>query len=159
MHELSLDLTHISLGELTIKSGTPLNTVLIDERLQKLGFSLLHDRKEQLVRDLKELVSKVYSGNFDFDNNFSFSRLASKTFNLSYENISAIFLTAENITLEKFILQQRIEKTKDFLANTNKTLSDISFSLGFSSVSHLSTQFRRLTGLTPSAYKKAKGNP
>ena len=158
MQDLSLEVTQISLGEVTIKSGPPLNSSLVEERLQNLGFSLLHDRKEHLVREIKKLVEKVYSGSFDFKINFSFSGLAVENLKLAYETISGIFLTAENITLEKFILQYRIEKTKSFLANTNKTLSDISFALGFSSVSHLSKQFKSLTGLTPSAFKELAWN-
>ena len=158
MQDLSLEVTKISLGEVTIKSGTPLNSNLVEERLQNLGFSLLHDRKELLVRDVKKLVEKVYSGSFDFNIHFSFSGLAVENFKLAYETISAIFLTVESTTLEKFILQYRIEKTKSFLANTNKTLSDISFALGFSSVSHLSKQFKSLTGLTPSAFKESASN-
>jgi AraC family transcriptional regulator len=158
MNDLSLDVTQISLGEVTIESGTHLDTSLVDVRLQNLGFSLLHDRNERLVQDIKKLVEKVYSGSFEFEINFNFSRLAVENFNLAYETISAIFLNAENTTLEKFILRYRIEKTKGFLANSNRTLSDISFALGFSSVSHLSKQFKSITGMTPSAYKESVRN-
>ncbi|HTE27788.1 helix-turn-helix domain-containing protein [Flavitalea sp.] len=154
LQDLSLAVSQISLGEAIIETGTPINYRLVDERLQNLGFSLLQNRKERLVHELKELVEEVYSGKFVFEPNFNFSRLAIDKLNLAYENISTIFLTVENTTIEKFILQYRIEKTKSLLTTTNKTITDISFALGFSSVSHLSKQFNSITGLTPSAFKE-----
>lgn len=157
LQDLSLAVSQISLGEVILKSGTPLNYQLVEERLEILGFSLLQDRKERLVREVKELVEEVYSGKFVFETNFNFSRLALEKLNLAYESISTIFLKVENTTIEKFILQYRIEKTKSLLTSTNKTLTDISFALGFSSVSHLSKQFKSITGLTPSAFKELPG--
>jgi AraC family transcriptional regulator len=153
LQDLCMDLDEISLGEVTLKPGSFLNVSLLEERLQRIGFSLLHVRNEKVVQDLKALIENVYSGSFDFHNHFNFARLAAEKLNLSYETISGIFINLENITVEKFVLQYRIEKAKELLAKTNKTLSDISFALGFSSTSHLSKQFKQITGLNPSAFR------
>jgi AraC family transcriptional regulator len=73
-----------------------------------------------------------------------------------YDSISMIFSIAENMTLEKYIIEYRIEKIKEFLAYSEDTLADISFKLGFSSVAHLSRQFKQQTGMTPSFFKQLR---
>jgi AraC family transcriptional regulator len=152
-----LEVEEIHLGEVIFSSNIELpDATFFEKLLAPLGLSLLEDRKLRLIKEIKSLVSKVYNGQFDFPNRFRFSELVSQELGKDYDSISMIFSIAENMTLEKYIIEYRIEKIKEFLAYSEDTLADISFKLGFSSVAHLSRQFKQQTGMTPSFFKQLR---
>jgi AraC-like DNA-binding protein len=156
LEALGLTIAHIELGAITILSTTPPNLPLIAEKLAPLGFSILEDKNQQIAKSIKILVETVYSGEFDFPQNFRFSKWVSEKLYRPYDTLSAIFSTAEGITLEKYIIAYRVEKIKELLVYTHATLSDIAFRLGFSSEAHLSRQFKAQTGLNPSYFIKIR---
>ena len=153
LENIGLHPTEISLGEVSFAATEIAALPLIQERLKPLGFSLVEDKRVKLVKDVKMLVEKVYSGDFDFPVRFRFSALAAESLQKDYDAISTIFSSVENITVEKHIIDFRIEKIKEFLVYTPQTLADIAFRLGFSSVAHLSRQFKIVTGFNPSHFK------
>lgn len=153
---LGLEITHIALGAVTVASETPPDRRLIEEKLSDLGFSLLEDKQQKLVEQIKALVATVYSGEFDFPANFRFSKYAADQLNRSYEILSSSFSAAEEMTLEKYIIAYRTEKIKELLIYTHARLSDIAYRLGFSSEAHLSRQFKAQTGLNPSHFIKLR---
>jgi AraC family transcriptional regulator len=155
---LGIEVTEVDLGEVTLLSPSETDESLIEERLKSLGFSLLRDKRLKLVKDTKALVAEVYSGGFDFPNGFRFSALAAERLHTNYDGISAAFSAVEQTTLEKYIIDFRIEKIKELLVYTDHSLADIAFALGFSSVAHLSRQFKNCTGLNPSYFKEIKSN-
>jgi YesN/AraC family two-component response regulator len=157
LREIGFEVKSIGLGEVTIISPDP-NADLdkVEERLERLGFSLLEDKKEKLVKEIKELVSKVYSGEYDFPEKFRFSDLIERQCIKTYDAISAAFSSQEGVTLEKYILNYRVEKVKELLLYSNQSLADISFNLGFSSVAHLSRQFKNQTGLTITHFREVR---
>ena len=145
------------LGEVTVlTSSRAIETARIAEKLAPLGFQLLEDRKVKTVDAIRELVKEVYSGNFDFPYNFRFSDLLSQRLQKEYDSLSALFSLLEHKTLERYIIDYRIERIKEFLVYTSSTLSDIAFRLNYSSVAHLSRQFKQYTGLNPSHFKEIK---
>ena len=147
---------NIALGEVALDKGKmPIDIGKIEEKLEQFGFSLLEDRKEKLVRTVKTLVAEVYSGNYDFPDGFRFSDLLKERWN-SYEAVSDAFIALEKKTIERYLIEYRINKVKEYLVYTNKTLSEIAFRLNFNSVAHLSAQFKQHTGLTPSHFKEVK---
>ena len=156
--ELGLEVSEVDLGEVTLISSLEIKETLLAERLGLLGFSLLHDKRLKLSKDTKALVAEVYSGNFDFPYDFRFSVLAAKRLHTNYDSISATFSDIEQTTVEKYIIDFRINKIKELLVYTNNTLSEIAFALGFSSVAHLSKQFKSYTGLNPSHFKEVQSN-
>jgi AraC family transcriptional regulator len=157
LEELGLRPEAITLGEIIFSAtGNNLDTLLLDHKLKPLGFTLLEDKKEKLVKETKGLIAEVYGGNFDFPTRFRFSKLAARRLQKDYDIISAAFSAIENTTLEKYIIDFRIEKVKEFLVYTPQTLGDISFRLGFSSVAHLSRQFKEITGINPSYFKSIR---
>ena len=156
LEDLGVEVVEVGLGEIRLMSHPEINESLIDERLKLLGFSLLQDRRLKLLKDAKALVAEVYSGRFDFPNSFRFSALATERLSSNYEAISAAFTLIEQKTLEKYIIDYRINKIKELLVYTDHTLADISFALGFSSVAHLSKQFKGCTGLNPSYFRQIK---
>ncbi len=158
--DLRISVADVKLGEVTILTALSSRDVdLIEERIGLLGFALLHDKNKKLIQDVKELVQKVYSGHYDFADGFRFSDLVASVFQKDYETTSKNFSRSEGITLEKYIIQTRIEKVKEYLLyHSSETLAGIAFKLGFTSAAHLSGQFKTETGLTPSHFKKDASN-
>ncbi|MBZ4192635.1 helix-turn-helix domain-containing protein [Niabella beijingensis] len=157
MQELQIPVTRIGLGEVitrSLLSGPDMEAV--QKELAHLGFTLLENKKFRMVREVKALVDHVYSGSYDFGNNFKFSGLASKQLNRDYKAISSVFNELEQTTIEQYIIEYRIEKVKELLVYTEDTLSDIAFRLGFSSAAYLSRQFKFLTGLNTSHFKEVR---
>ena len=109
-----------------------------------------------MIKEVKQLVEEVYSGDYDFPENFRFADLVNERWNNNYEFVSDTFIALEKKSLERYIIEYRISKVKEFLVYTNLTLSDIAFKLNFTGTSHLSAQFKQVTGLTPSFFKEIK---
>ncbi|WP_143305774.1 helix-turn-helix domain-containing protein [Chitinophaga vietnamensis] len=156
---LHIPVTEVHLGAVTtITTLTPAHLEQVQEQLSRLGFSLLEDKRIQLVRRVKALVADVYAGNYDFPEDFRFSDLVLKKMHQDYKRVSSIFSAVEGITLEKYIIAFRIEKVKEMLVYSDASLSDIAFRLNYSSAQHLSGQFKSQTGLNPSYYKEIKAS-
>ena len=159
LEAIGLSTQKVELGEVTVISAKEtVDTDLVAEKLLPLGFQLLEDRKLALVKKLKELVAEVYSGSYDFPHHFRFSDLVVKKLSKDYDSVSSLFALVEHKTLEQYIIGYRVEKIKEFLVYSTSTLSDIAFQLNYSSVAHLSRQFRQVTGLTPSHFRNIRKN-
>lgn len=155
--DLDIPVANISLGEATTVSALSVPDIAaLGKSLSALGFELLEDRKTKLVRDIKMLVEQVYSGNYDFPDHFRFSDVVVRTLNRDYDTVSSIFSAAEATTLERYIMEYRIEKAKELLVYTDETLADMAYRLGFSSAAHLSRQFKATTGLNTSWFKEIR---
>lgn len=147
----------VELGEVTVISSNHSETTrIVQESLGPLGFQLLEDKKAKTLNELKNLVAEVYSGSYDFPNQMRFSDVVASRLHKDYDTLSALFSLHEQKTLERYIMDYRIEKIKEYLVYSSLTLSDIAFRLNFSSVPHLSRQFKQYTGLTPSHFKQIK---
>lgn len=157
LEQLGMEPVQISLGQVTvITAGQLFETKVIEEKLAPLGFKLLEDKKVKTINEIKRLVAHVYSGEYDFPEHFRFSDLIVDTFHKDYDKLSALFSLVEKQTLEKYIIDYRIGKIKEFLVYTSLTLLDIAIRLNYSSVAHLSRQFKQYTGLNPSHFKEIK---
>lgn len=119
--------------------------------LQKLGFELLDNSRTQQIEKIKSIV--INHIHHLGDDKFIFSEIIAKELHKEYSQLSQLFSETEGITIEQYIIRQKIEKTKELLANNEMNLSEIADKLGYSSVAHLSTQFKKVTGLTPSGFK------
>lgn len=121
--------------------------------LKETGFELLDDQKRQLIERVKNLlIQKVQSGYVE--EHFSVSRFISEKIYKDYSSVSKLFSEVEGITIEQFFILQKIEKTKEWLMYNEYSLSQIAFNLGYSSTQHLSNQFKKLTGMSPSHFKQ-----
>ena len=151
-NEITVD--DIGLGEATV-SYDPEKTDLdmIADLLQEDGFELLMDKDMQLIEQIKSAVIDLVHHS-TFNAMVRNSDYLVEKFNLSYQYISSIFSKEENITLEKYIILQKIEKAKELIQYGELTLSEIAFMMGYSSVQYLSTQFKTVTGVSVSEYKK-----
>ena len=137
-----------------------LSNPLIDDQLKSitanlnmLGFEILNDKVKKTIEEIKNLLrAKVQSG--DIEESFSLTEFLTKKLNKEYTQVSRLFSEVECITLEQFFILQKIEKVKEWLVYDELTLSEIAWRLRYSSVAHLSAQFKKVTGFTPSLFKK-----
>ncbi len=150
---------NVSLGEAVInldKKQVDLNR--IRNVLVENGFDLVDDRNSRIIEKVKVLlIDKIHHRNDELEK-FSFSKYLSNELGVNYSHLSSVFSSCEGTTIEKFIIQQKIEKVKELLTYDEFTLSEIAYKLGYSSVQHLSNQFKQVTGLSPSYFKKIKEN-
>ena len=158
LENLKLKPLKVSMGEAELSKQPSVKQMQqLNSRLLQLGFEILDDKKQKQIEKIKSLlIKKVQSG--DVEEHFSISEYLSNALHKDYSYISRLFSEVEGITVEQFFILQKIEKVKEWLVYGELNLSEISFRLGYSSVAHLSAQFKKITGLTPSHFKKL-GNP
>ena len=144
----------VSMGEVELsKPATGKQLHNLNVRLKELGFELLDNQKQKQIEKIKTLlIKKVQSG--EVEEHFSITSYLIKALNKDYSYISRLFSEVEGITIEQFFILQKIEKVKEWLVYGEFNLSEISYQLGYSSVAHLSAQFKKVTGLTPSHFKR-----
>src|SRR5574343_289449 len=142
----------VKLGEVVIeKDLNDADQELLKSKLNAQGFELLDDNKKQQIEKIKSIVIE-HIHHLD-DAKFHFSEIISHQLNKEYSQLSKLFSTTEGITIEQFIILQKVEKVKELLVYDQLNLSEIAFKMGYSSVAHLSSQFKKTIGLTPTQFK------
>lgn len=121
--------------------------------LSNSGFQLLDDRKLILVEKVKQQIINMVCHIEKFPK-IKTSAFLSQKFNVDYNYLSKLFSEATGLSIEHFIIQQKIERVKELLLTNEHSISQISYLLNYSSSSHLSKQFRKVTGYSPSTYKE-----
>jgi AraC-like DNA-binding protein len=151
--ENKIGTSYVKLGEVELKKNLSNKQVQkISDDLQKVGFELLDDQKIQLIERIKTLlIEKVQTGNIE--EHFSIEKFLSVNIFKHYSSLSKLFSEVEGITIEQFFILQKIEKIKEWLIYDELSLSQMAFDLGYSSSQHLSSQFKKLTGMTPTEFK------
>lgn len=150
---------HIQLGEITFKDAlSDAQIALLKKGLSAHGFEVLDDRKAMIIEKVKNIIVSIIHGTDAIELKRNFSDIIAQQIPVDYNYISSIFSTTEGITIEQFIILQRIERVKELLVYNELSLSEIAYKLGYSNVQHLSTQFKKVTGLTPSHFKLVKEN-
>lgn len=124
-------------------------------KLGKIGLELIDSRIGEIIEKIKQLVIKKARNEVD-DNekNIKLSTYLSSRIHQEYTSLSKLFSDTEGRTIENFFIMHRIEKAKELLVYGQLSLSEIAFELDYSSVAHLSSQFKKITGLTPSHFKE-----
>lgn len=158
LEKLDYKVEKIELGEVVITSDKKkFQLDEIKKSLEQNGFELIDSRNANIIERVKILIIKLI--NHNSIENQSDINLHDKIINeagLSYQYVSSLFSSMEGITIEKFIIHQKIEKVKELIVYDELTLSEIAYRLGYSSVQHLSNQFKKVIGLSPSYFKKLK---
>ncbi len=156
LEELALNYTRVDLGEIElseiISDG---QFVQLKEDLHQFGFELLDDKKSSIVTQIKSCIIKYIHSDDEAIINKKLSVLLSEKLGADYNYLSALFSSIETVTIEKYVILQRIERAKELLDYNELNINEIAFKLGYSSVQHLSQQFKKITGLTPSQYKQS----
>ena len=153
LEKLGLKPLLVELGEVTLAENiSSEDKIKIAERLTHFGFELLADKKTQIAEQIKTaIINLVHYTKEPLKINLSV--YLSEQLKLEYTSLSSIFSEMENQTIEKYFIAQKIEKAKEMLTYGELTLSEIAYQLNYSSVAHLSAQFKKVTGITPSVYK------
>ena len=158
LEKLDYTIKKIELGEVVLTSDKKkFQLDKIKKSLEENGFELIDSRNANIIERVKILIIKLIHHNST--ENQSDINLHDEIINeagLSYQYVSSLFSSMEGITIEKFIIHQKIEKVKELIVYDELILSEIAYRLGYSSVQHLSNQFKRITGLSPSYFKKLK---
>lgn len=156
LDKLGIEPTDVQLGEVTLEKE--LNTQdkeKISKALVSLGFEMIDDKKSRLIEQIKTIIiDLVHHKDNETKTNLS-DVLSSKLFH-DYNNLSNLFSEVEGTTIEKYFIAQKIEKVKELLVYDELSLSEIAFRLNYSSVAYLSNQFKKVTGLSPSHFKKIR---
>ncbi len=160
LEKLNVKTLSIALGEVvTIKNKTELPLQKISEILKENGFELIEDSKAKTIELIKkEIISAIQQYEKIDLEKINFSKFLSDSTSKDYHYLSSLFSKTEGITIEHYIILQKIEKTKEFIKYNELTLSEISYKLGYSSVQHLSRQFKNVTGMTASQFKNNQNN-
>lgn len=153
LEKLGLEVRDIKLGEARVKAND-ISLAKIQKALEENGFELLEDKHAILIDRIKTIIIELTHHNRSGKIKGNFSDYLSKETGKDYHFLSHLFSSTEGITIEKYAIHQRIEKAKELLMYGELTLSEISYELDYSSVGHLSSQFKQVTGMSPSAFKK-----
>lgn len=156
------------------KSGMPYDSVMLGEidfgdhqlepnsinklkqDIESFGFELLDDKNSQLIEKVKQEILNYTSNHLISEKKINLSAFLKQQIDFDYNYISNLFSSIAGFTIEYYVIQLKIEKVKEMLFYNELTLSEIADQLGYSSVAHLSKQFKKVTGMTPSHFKKLK---
>ena len=147
----------VELGKAELKDPwTDADRQRIKTILTEAGFELIDDKKSRIIEKIKTLIIELIHYQKEKAQHMNHSDFIAGEIGYDYAYLSNLFSSVEGTTIEKYIIYQKIEKAKELLVYDELSLSEIAIELGYSSVQHLSSQFKKITDLTPSHFKKIK---
>ncbi len=151
---LGLDVIDVQLGKAVLVKQ-PQNLNKLNHSLRQNGFELLEDKNAKIVESIKsKIIELIYTDGLE-EMNINLSGYLSDHLGRDYSSLSKLFSDVESITIEKFFILHKVERVKELMVYNELNLSEIAYRLGYSSVQHLSNQFKKTTGLSPSHFKKS----
>lgn len=156
LEKQNINFKKVELGEITVVDKVEANRLKqFKENIEQLGFELIDDKKSKLIEKVKtEIINLIHKPTSKLKTNFS-AHLSEKI-GKDYSSISSLFSEVEGTTIEQYFIHQKIERVKELLVYDELSLSQIADQLKYSSVQHLSKQFKQVTGLTPSHFKNLR---
>ena len=156
LENLGLKYRNVKIGEADIYERLdPMQLKQFDKALRKSGLFVMDDKKSILVEKIKSAIIELVHYTVD-QIKVNLSDYLSEKLDYDYTYLANLFSEVKGITIEKFYLTHKIEKVKELIVYDELNLTEIAFKMHYSSVSHLSNQFKKYTGLTPSHFKKLK---
>ena len=156
LEKLGLEYTTVKIGEANIKDQVPEEILeQLDVELRKSGLQLMDNKKSILVEKIKSAIIELVHYTDD-QIKVNLSDHLSENLNHDYTYLANLFSEVKGITIEKFYLNHKIEKVKELIVYDELNLTEIAYKMHYSSVAHLSNQFKKITGLTPSHFKALK---
>jgi len=151
-----LQVLHIELGEVEIAEKKLSKDALknIQTSLEAIGFEIIDDKKSKTIEDIKTAVIDIIHHTNE-PITIKYSEYLSSKLHHDYSSLSKLFSEVEGITIEQYIINQKIERVKELLVYDELSLSEVSYRMGYSSVAHLSSQFKKVTGMTPTVFKSS----
>ncbi len=152
LDEMKINPIEVRLGEVLIADGLTENQKNeFKSKIEKLGFELLDDKNSAIINQIRTIIIEQIQNSSE--ENLNLSELLSKKLNKEYSQLSKLFSATTGITIEQFAILQKIEKAKELLVYDELSLKEIAYRLVYSSSAHLSAQFKKVTGLTPTEFK------
>lgn len=156
LNEMEIPAKTVELGSIeTTDDLTDQQKVKLNSLIRKAGLELLEKKQDVLIEKIKMFIIEYVSSSYQTQS-LNLSVLLSEKFNLSYNYLSNIFSEVLSTKIEQYVIALKIEQIKELIIYGDDTFSEIAYKLNYSSVAHLSTQFKKSTGLTPSHYKALK---
>jgi AraC-like DNA-binding protein len=156
LEKIGLQYTYVKIGEADIIGNVENEQLkLLDKALKKSGLLLMDDKKSILVERIKRVIIELVHYNEE-QIKVNLSDYLSEKLNYDYTYLSNLFSEVKGTTIEKFYLTHKIEKVKELIVYDELNLTEIAYKMHYSSVAHLSSQFKKITGLTPSHFKQLK---
>lgn len=152
LHTAKVDLGVVEIRE-TISEETREKLKI---HLSRCGLELVEDRTSILIEQIKSVVIEMIHYLDDDTPKMNYSDYISEKLNYDYTYLSNVFSKVKGITIQQFIIRNKIERVKELLMDDEMNLTEISYKLNYSSVAHLSNQFKKITGFSPSFYKQIK---
>lgn len=156
LEEMGFEVIEVELGRAIVESEDEIPLKKVDEKLNEYGFELIRGKNRQLIEDIKTLLIEYVQGLEENEESSKLSDYLADKLNQHYSSLSSSFSELEDITIEKYLIHLKIERVKELLSYGELTLSEIAWKLNYSSVSHLSSQFKQITGMSVTDYKKAR---
>lgn len=152
LHPVRVELGYVQIEEtLSDQQCAELSKSLVDQ-----GFELLDNARTRLIENIKKIIISNIHHVDVLELKMNWSYLLADQLHHDYNSLSSLFSSVEGITIEQYIIRQKIERVKELLFYDELNLSEISYKLGYSSVQHLSNQFKKVTGQTPTQYKSLR---
>ncbi len=158
LQKLGLHFVVVDLGEVEVMENlTSDQKVRLNNGLLESGLELMDDKRAILIEKVVNVITDLIH-HTDEPPKVNYSDFLSEKLGYDYTYMSNVFSEVKGITIQQFIIINKIERVKEYLHYDELNLTEISYKLHYSSVAHLSNQFKKVTGLTPSAYKQLKDN-
>jgi len=157
LKKLDIHFIVVGLGEIDIMEDlTPELREQLRIGLRSSGLELMDDKRAVLIEKIKNIIIEKVHHTSDEYLKINFSDYLSEKLNYDYTYLSNIFSEVKGITIQQFIIEHKIERVKELIMYDEKNLTEISYQLHYSSVAHLSNQFKKVTGFTPTHFKQLK---
>lgn len=152
--QIGVEVVSIGLGEVIVQ-GIPDKTMRgrIEDALARNGFELIGDARAKTIESIKHAVITLVYDDLELHRPSRISEYLAGKVGQNYRSLSSLFSSVEGITIEQYFILQKIERVKELLKYGELTISEISYRVGYSSVQHLSNQFRKVTGLSPREFR------
>jgi AraC-like DNA-binding protein len=156
LRELDVHFILINLGEVEIMEDLTLEQrEILNYKLLECGLEIMDDKKSILIEKIKSIIINLIL-HTEENIKVNFSCYLSEKLNHNYTYLANLFSDVQGITIEHFIINNKVEKIKELMIYSDLTITEIAYKMNYSSVAHLSTQFKKVTGLTPSHFKNLK---
>jgi len=154
----NISYNNINLGTIELSSAIDsLQTKNLEKELKKLGFELISEKNERIVKQIKAIILRdIFQEKLKNNQNLSVN--LSEQLHFDYSHLSSIFSKTEGKSIQTYQNELKVERIKELLEYDELSITEIAYTLGFGSAAYLSTKFKKITGITPSKYKTSKLN-
>lgn len=156
LEELGFEILEVELGQAVVQVDESISQDRVEEKLKEYGFELIRGRNQQLVEQIKTLLIRYIEESEQSEESPTLSDYLAKELHQNYSSLSSAFSESQDTTIEKYLIHLKIERVKELLSYGEMTLSEIAYRLNYSSVAYLSNQFKKITGMSVTDYKKAR---